>query len=41
MRVSNTKEVMPALARALQMVRQEKRQALVNVRLEASYLKTS
>src|SRR5262245_4517654 len=31
----------PALERALRVVREEKRQALVNVRLEASYTKTS
>ena len=40
-RVSDAKELLPALERALQVVRQEKRQALVNVCLEASYVKTS
>ncbi len=40
-RVSDAKELMPALERALKVVREEKRQALVNVRLEASYVKTS
>jgi len=40
-RVSDGKELLPALERALQVVRQEKRQALVNVCLEASYVKTS
>jgi acetolactate synthase-1/2/3 large subunit len=40
-RVSDAAELMPALERALKVVRQEKRQALVNVRLEASYVKTS
>jgi hypothetical protein len=32
---------MPALERALRVVKEEKRQALINVRLEASYIKTS
>jgi acetolactate synthase-1/2/3 large subunit len=40
-RVSDAGELMPALERALKVVREEKRQALVNVRLEASYVKTS
>jgi acetolactate synthase-1/2/3 large subunit len=40
-RVSEPKELMPALERALKVVRDEKRQALVNVCLEASYVKTS
>ncbi len=40
-RVSDPKELMPALARALKVVKEEKRQALVNVCLEASYVKTS
>ena len=31
----------PALERALKVVKEEKRQALVNVCLEASYVKTS
>jgi acetolactate synthase-1/2/3 large subunit len=40
-RVTEPKELMPALRRAMQVVREEKRQALVNVCLEASYVKTS
>ncbi|HYT47207.1 MAG TPA: thiamine pyrophosphate-dependent enzyme [Burkholderiales bacterium] len=40
-RVSEPKELMPALQRALKVVKEEKRQALVNVCLEASYVKTS
>ena len=40
-RVSEPKELMPALERALKVVREEKRQALLNVCLEASYVKTS
>lgn len=40
-RVSDPKELMPALERAMKAVREEKRQALLNVRLEASYVKTS
>jgi len=39
--VSQAGELKPALERALRVVREEKRQALVNVRLEASYTKTS
>jgi acetolactate synthase-1/2/3 large subunit len=39
--VSEPGELMPALERALRVVREEKRQALVNVRLEAIYAKTS
>ena len=39
--VSDPAELKPALERALRVVREEKRQALVNVRLEASYTKTS
>jgi acetolactate synthase-1/2/3 large subunit len=39
--VSDPAELKPALERALRIVREEKRQALVNVRLEASYTKTS
>jgi len=39
--VSDPAELKPALERALHIVREEKRQALVNVRLEASYTKTS
>ena len=40
-RVSTPKELMPALERALKIVKEEKRQALVNVCLEVSYVKTS
>jgi acetolactate synthase-1/2/3 large subunit len=40
-RVSEPKALMPALERALKVVREEKRQALVNVCLEVSYVKTS
>jgi acetolactate synthase-1/2/3 large subunit len=40
-RVSDPKELLPALQRALQVVKEEKRQALVNVCLEATYVKTS
>jgi acetolactate synthase-1/2/3 large subunit len=40
-RVSEPKELMPALQRALRVVKDEKRQALVNVCLEVSYVKTS
>ena len=40
-RVEKPADLMPALARALKVVKEEKRQALVNVRLEASYTKTS
>ncbi len=39
--VREPKELMPALERALKIVREEKRQALVNVCLEVSYVKTS
>ena len=39
--VTDTAELKPALERALRVVREEKRQALVNVRVEASYTKTS
>jgi acetolactate synthase-1/2/3 large subunit len=39
--VSEPQELMPALERALKIVREEKRQALLNVCLEASYVKTS
>ena len=39
--VSEPKDLMPALERALRVVKEEKRQALVNVCLEASYVKTS
>ncbi len=40
-RVTDPQALMPALERALKVVREEKRQALVNVCLEASYVKTS
>jgi len=40
-RVSDPKELMSALQRALKVVKEEKRQALVNVCLEVSYVKTS
>jgi acetolactate synthase-1/2/3 large subunit len=40
-RVSEPKDLMPALERALKVVKEERRQALVNVCLEVSYVKTS
>jgi acetolactate synthase-1/2/3 large subunit len=40
-RVSEPKQLMPALERALKVVREEKRQAVLNVCLEVSYVKTS
>ncbi len=40
-RVTEPGELLPALQRALKVVREEKRQALLNVWLEASYVKTS
>ena len=40
-RVSQPKELMPALERAQRIVKEERRQAVLNVCLEASYLKTS
>ena len=40
-RVAEPKGLIPALQRALRVVKEEKRQALVNVCLEASYVKTS
>jgi len=40
-RVDDPNQLMPALQRALKVVKEEKRQALVNVCLEASYVKTS
>jgi acetolactate synthase-1/2/3 large subunit len=40
-RVEKAEDVMPALERALRVVKEERRQALVNLRLEASYVKTS
>jgi acetolactate synthase-1/2/3 large subunit len=39
--VKEAKALLPALERALKIVREEKRQALLNVCLEASYVKTS
>lgn len=39
--VSDPKELLPALERAMKIVKEEKRQALLNVCLEASYVKTS
>ena len=40
-RVEDPKALLPALERALKVVRDEKRQALLNICLEASYVKTS
>ncbi|HET9350347.1 MAG TPA: thiamine pyrophosphate-requiring protein, partial [Burkholderiales bacterium] len=40
-RVTEPKQLMPALERALKAVKEEKRQAVLNVCLEASYVKTS
>jgi acetolactate synthase-1/2/3 large subunit len=40
-RVTEPTQLMPALERALKVVKEEKRQALVNVCLEVSYVKTS
>jgi len=40
-RVTEPKDLMPALQRAFKVANEEKRQALVNVCLEASYVKTS
>jgi len=40
-RVTQPTELMPALERAMKVVREDKRQALVNVCLEVSYVKTS
>jgi acetolactate synthase-1/2/3 large subunit len=40
-RVTEPKQLLPALERALKVVKEEKRQALVNVCLEVSYVKTS
>ena len=39
--VTEPKALLPALERALKVVRTEKRQALLNVCLDASYVKTS
>jgi acetolactate synthase-1/2/3 large subunit len=40
-RVTDPAQLMPALERALKVVKEERRQAVVNVCLEASYVKTS
>ena len=40
-RVTEPKDLMPALERAMKIVREEKRQAVLNVCLEVSYVKTS
>jgi acetolactate synthase-1/2/3 large subunit len=40
-RVTEPKQLMPALERALKVVQEEKRQAVLNVCLEVSYVKTS
>ena len=40
-RVSRPEDLMPALERGLRAVREDKRQALINVDLEVSYVKTS
>jgi len=40
-RVTEPKDLLPALKRAMQVVRNEKRQALLNVCIEAGYVKTS
>jgi len=40
-RVSEPAQLMPALEKALKYVKEEKRQAVLNVCLEASYVKTS
>jgi len=40
-RVTEPKELIPALEKALKIVKEEKRQAVLNVCLEASYVKTS
>jgi acetolactate synthase-1/2/3 large subunit len=40
-RVERVEDLMPALERALTVVKTERRQALVNLRLEAGYVKTS
>jgi acetolactate synthase-1/2/3 large subunit len=40
-RVTEPKELMPALERALKVVKEEKRQALLNVQIEPGYVKTS
>ena len=39
--VTEPKELLPALERAMKVVKDEKRQALLNVKIEAGYVKTS
>ena len=39
--VTDPKDLLPALERAMKVVKDEKRQALLNVRIEAGYVKTS
>jgi acetolactate synthase-1/2/3 large subunit len=39
--VTEPKDLLPALERAMKVVKEEKRQALLNVRIEAGYIKTS
>jgi acetolactate synthase-1/2/3 large subunit len=39
--VTEPKDLLPALERAMKVVKEEKRQALLNVRVEAGYVKTS
>jgi len=39
--VNEAKDLLPALERAMKVVKEEKRQALLNVRIEAGYVKTS
>jgi len=39
--VTEPKDLLPALERAMKIVKEEKRQALLNVRIEAGYVKTS
>ena len=39
--VTEPKELIPALERAMKVVKEEKRQALLNVKIEAGYVKTS
>jgi hypothetical protein len=40
-RVTEPKQLMPELQKALRIVKEEKRQAVLNVCLEVSYVKTS
>jgi thiamine pyrophosphate-dependent acetolactate synthase large subunit-like protein len=39
--VTEPKDLIPALERAMKVVKEEKRQALLNVKVEAGYVKTS